>query len=151
MIFPMPQAAPSILLLALVEITIAAAVGQVLVRRRRGALIRALARDWDMFFQTADTFGLAKQVVEHLPTPGAATVRAEDLVYRHEGQVFFCAFTVSHTRGALGTKHRGQHVAGVRQVKNEYSWIIAPPERKLLEQYEFVRQKLMKKIEPDKD
>jgi hypothetical protein len=145
------QAVPSILLIVLVEITIAAAAWQVLMRRRRANHIRALAQEWGMPFSTTDYFGVAQQAAKHLPMPGAATLRAVDLIYQRHRDDFFCAFTVSYTRGALGTKHRNQQVAGVRQILNEYSWIVAPAERNLIEQYEFVRRRLMKTKEPDKD
>src|SRR5665213_3583589 len=151
MLLAKPQAVPSILLIVLMEITIAAAAWQVLVRRRRANHIRALAEQWGMPFSTTDNFGLAQQVAAHLPMPGAAKLRAVDLIYRRHREDFFCAFTVSYTRGALGTKRRNQQVAGVRQIQNEYSWIVAPAERKLIDQYEFVRQRLMKTIEPDKE
>jgi hypothetical protein len=150
MFFHKPQPAPSILLIVLMEITIAAVAGQVLVRRRRSGAVRSIAKEWDMYYSPLDQFGLAEQGVKHLPVAGAAKVRAVDLIYRRADEDFFCVFSVAFTRGVLGAKHRQHMVAGVRQIRKEYSWMVAPSERKLVEQYEFVRQGLMGTKEPDK-
>lgn len=148
MLISKPQAAPSILLVALTEVTVAAVAWQVIVRRRRWNAVRALAGKWGMHFTGEDRFGMGDQVVPHLDSPGMAKVRARDLIYRWEGSDFFCAFTVSFTRGVLGNKHRRETVAAVRQVGNHFSWMVAGGEGKILEKYEKLRGGLLTEDNP---
>ncbi|HEY1686783.1 MAG TPA: hypothetical protein VGG19_18625 [Tepidisphaeraceae bacterium] len=143
--FSKPQAAPSILLVVLIEITIAAIAAQILLRRRTINTVRKLAANWGMHYQPADAFGLTERVAEHMPMPGAAKLIAMDLIYRQQGDDFFCAFTITFTAGALATKHRRWQVAAVHQVGNHYSWATATADDALADQYEQVRQELLGK------
>lgn len=134
---------PSFILLVLLEITIAAVMWQILVRRRRTSTLQRLAKEWDMHFQSTDHFNLTAKMVDHLPIPGAAAIKAIDLLYTQQAGDFFCAFTVSFTRGAVGTKHRQFRVAAIRQIGDRHTYILAPDEGNVSEQYAFVRNRLM--------
>ena len=142
---------PSYFLIFLINLTIIAAMAQIVTMRRRRRRLRRLARQWQMHFAPADRLKLAERIASKLPVLGAANVRVMDLLFRTEGHRHRYVFTVEYGVGVIRGKRRRQRVAGfdepVRRgsgppVPHEITLALAPENLRLTDAYTHVWQKL---------
>ncbi|MBC8107822.1 MAG: hypothetical protein H7Z14_14635 [Anaerolineae bacterium] len=132
----------------------------VIFRNRRRQALQALARDWRMHYSMHDRFEISDRLAENFPLPGAAEIRAVDLIYGTEGEFYRFIFTAEYTAGVVRAKHRLRRVVTFREPKGQSSsahWsrlILAPEElepfdqyRRLHEEIERVKQKAKAAVE----
>jgi hypothetical protein len=132
---------PTVLLLGLTALTIAAGVASALRCKARSARLAALASSWGMRFTMEDRFRLAPRVAGGFPIAGVADVLVRDLIYRQEEQGFRYLFTVEYTLGILRTKRRriGAGMVVETGKAEEFSPVsLAPQQLPLREQYEWL-------------
>jgi hypothetical protein len=141
---------PSTYLYAVLAILFLAILVEVIrVRHRRGAL-RRLARQWDMHFSQSDRLRLADRICHLVPTPGAANVSVQDVIFRTEGNRHQYIFTLEYTVGVIRGKVGRFRVAGFdepisRGVQDRPSpprLILAPRHLSTAEAYSNVRDML---------
>jgi len=131
---------PSMMLLIVTLLTVVTLAAQaVLYRRRRRALL-ALARQWQMHYNSADVLNLAPRVAAHLPVVGAADVVVRDLIYGTDPACYRYIFSVEYTAGVVRAKSRRRCVvcATEPRARGDGAWAsfrIAPADLSLLEQY----------------
>ena len=144
---------PVVLLIAVVGVTVVAAVADALIDRARRARLAALASTWGMRFTPDDRFQLTPRIAAHFPTPGAADVVVRDLMYAEDGpSAFRYLFTVEYTVGVLRTKRRRLGVGTVREATRAggaglgggadepFSDVtLAPRDLPMTQQYEWLR------------
>jgi hypothetical protein len=131
---------PGSLLLALCALTVAAALLDVFVHRRRSRALRALATQWRMNYHTSDQLRVTPKVLSKFPIPGAANVRVMDLIYGSDRDRYRYVFSVEYTLGLTGLKRRVVRVARLTEPRDRadagaLSLTLAPPEGHLLDQY----------------
>src|SRR4051794_5172587 len=104
---------PMLLLLLALAITLGAAAGYALVRRRQQRALSELAKSWRMHYSPRDVFNLAPRVARHLPIVGAAGVRVRDLIYGTEPGGHRYIFSAEYTAGVVRSKSRRRSVISV--------------------------------------
>jgi hypothetical protein len=136
----------ALLVIALVLTIIALAIDNSRLRRRRAAM-RRLAAEWELHYSPTDRFGLATRLAVKFPVPGAADLRAIDLLYGSEGDSYRYLLTAEYTTGVVHSKKRRQRVCTFREPKSAPSrgmsvaaedlspLVLADPNRPALEQY----------------
>ena len=113
----------------------------VIYRNRRRQALQTLARDWRMHYSMHDRFDLSDRLAENFPLPGAAEIRAVDLIYGTEDEFYRFIFTAEYTAGVVRGKHRFRRVVTFREPKGQSSsahWsrlILAPEELEPIDQY----------------
>jgi hypothetical protein len=142
---------PVVLLIAVVGVTVVAAVIDALIDRARRARLAALASTWGMRFTPDDRFQLTSRIAARFPTPGAADVVVRDLMYAEDGpDAFRYLFTVEYTVGVIRTKRRRLGVGTVREATRAgggsvggaepFSDVtLAPRDLPMTQQYEWLR------------
>jgi hypothetical protein len=94
-----------------------------------------------MHYSPHDRFDISDRLAERFPLPGAAEVKAVDVIYGTEGEHYRLIFTAEYTQGVVRGKHRLRRVVTFREPKGHSSsayWsklILAPEELKPIEQY----------------
>lgn len=105
------------MLIAVVALTLVAALAAALGRRSEQRKLAALARQWHMHFSPRDVFQLADRVAPHLPQTGAATVRVRDCIYGNEPGGHRYLFRAEYTVGVTRSKHRHWCIVSVLEPK----------------------------------
>jgi len=122
--------------------TAGARIIYVIRRNRRREALQDLARQWRMHYSAHDRFDISDRLAERFPLPGAAEIRAVDVIYGTEGEHYRFIFTAEYTQGVVRGKHRLRRVVSFREPKGRSSsanWtklILAPEELEPLAQYE---------------
>lgn len=133
---------PSEFFVAMLTITVFAAIAQWAVRRRQMSRLRRLAADSRMHFSAADRFRLAPRIASLLPVPGAAGVRVLDLIYGVEQDRCRYIFTTNYTIGVLRTKTSVQRVVSYSEPRTSDGGaatsplVMAPESLPIVEQYQ---------------
>ncbi len=102
---------PSMLLVALLLLTLVAGALDRWSHRREQAVYRQLAGTCGAHFSRHDTLRLTPRVAAEFPIPGAAAVRVIDLVYRTDFSAHHYVFTAEYTLGVIGPKRRVRRAA----------------------------------------
>jgi hypothetical protein len=115
-----------------------------LSRSRRAAVLRDLAKSWQMRYVGRDPFHLALKISRRFPIPGAADLVVADLVYGSEPGRHRYIFTVQYTQGVVRTKSRRWCVATFSEPRDDEqgepsALELAPRELAWIEQYEHLR------------
>lgn len=124
-----------------ITLTAAGRLVHVIHRNRRRRALQSLAREWRMHYSAHDRFELSNRLAGVFPLPGAAEVRAVDLIYGTEDEFYRFIFTAEYSAGVVRAKHRLRRVVTFREPKGRSSsahWsrlILAPEELKPMEQY----------------
>ena len=108
---------PMTFLLIVASVTAGAFIVDFVMRKRRGALLSRLAMANKLHFCGDDRFNLGDRVAERLPTPGAADVKAIDVVYGVENDRLNYVFTAEYTQGTVRTKRRVRRVVRLSELK----------------------------------
>jgi hypothetical protein len=125
-----------------IAFTTGARILYVILRNRRRDALQSLAREWRMHYSAHDRFDISDRLAERFPVPGAAEVRAVDVIYGTEGEHYRFIFTAEYTQGVVRGKHRFRRVVTFREPKGQSSsvhWsklILAPEELEPIAQYE---------------
>ena len=109
---------PAEFLSILLCITAAAAVMDLVRRRRRSRVLRRLAADWRMNYTPVDSLHITPTIARSFPVPGAAALRVRDLIYGIQGERYRYVFTAEFTTGVVGVKHRTVRVAAFSEPRH---------------------------------
>jgi hypothetical protein len=148
---------PAMFLLFAIALTCAAKLIYVVVRGRYRQQLQALAREWRMHYSPHDRFDLSNRLPGVFPLPGAAEMRAVDLIYGTEQEFYRFIFTAEYSVGVVRAKYRLRRVVTFREPKGQSGsmhWsrmILASEElepidqyRRLYEQIEQARSEMVK-------
>jgi hypothetical protein len=122
-------------------VTVLAAVGDILLRRRRCKRLQRLAAEWEMNYSPRDQFRLTPRVARNFPVPGAARIRVVDLIYGIECDLYRYVFTAEYTTGIVSGKRRILRAGSFCEPRdrggeaNQSTITLAPAHLPLIEQY----------------
>lgn len=128
----------------------------VIFRNRRRQALQQLARDWRMHYSMHDRFEVSDRLAENFPVPGAAEIRAVDLIYGTEDEFYRFIFTAEYTVGVVQAKHRFRRVVTFREPKGQSSsayWsklMLAPEELEPIDQYRRLHEDIEREKEKSK-
>src|SRR5689334_22636610 len=88
------------------------------VGRRYLSGVAKLAGQWGMHYSHEDRFRLSDRLAERLDIPGAAHVRATDLIYGNEDDHYRYFVLVAYTTGVSRLKTRHRRAATFRESKD---------------------------------
>jgi hypothetical protein len=148
---------PMQFLALVIGFTAAARVIFVINRNRRRGTLQRLAREWRMHYSAHDRFDISNRLGERFPLPGAAEIKAIDVIYGTEGEHYRFIFIAEYTSGVVRSKHRLRRAVTFREPKGHSgsaNWsklILGDEALDLVDQYQALHRQIHATATNEKD